>query len=275
MNRINEQLVGFLNTPSLWYESELFNLKQFQLPNRAENNLNEIGSMLPQLSSNFVLGKRMEIFFEYLLSQSNQYEVVAKNLQIFSKKVTLGELDFLVKDILEDVFYHIELVYKFYLYDPGNEGETGWIGPNRKDSLLQKISRLKNHQLPLLRKEETREILTSYGLSAPEIIQKVCFKATLFIPQNDKFYKKSNVNKDCIAGYWIKFRDFSSAEYANHYFYAPKKQDWPIDPSANQEWVPFVEFVELLSEFMAKNRSPLVWMKNTTGGFERFFVVWW
>ena len=273
--RIKEQLIGFINTPSLWRDRDLFDIKQFQYPDYTDNNLLDSASHIPDLRTNFVLGKRMEIFFNHLLFHSQQFEVIAKNLQIYREKITLGELDFLIKDLQHNSTYHVELVYKFYLYDPLYDGKEGWIGPNRKDSLIQKISRLQEHQLPLLHAKETREIIRSYGLNEKEIEQQVCFKATLFIPKSHKLPAFPNINTACIVGYWIRFKDFSYSEYATHSFYAPKKQDWPIDPSTNKEWNSYPEFLVQVEEFINNRMSPLVWMKNKTGGFQRFFVVWW
>ena len=273
--RIKEQLSGFINTPGLWRDRDLFNLHQFQFPDYPGKEVMNSAFKIPELRSNFVLGKRMEIFFDYLLGHSQQYEVIAKNLQIYRGKVTLGELDFLVKDLHDNSIYHIELVYKFYLYDPLGETEDKWIGPNRKDSLIQKISRLKTHQIPLLEAEETREILQSYDLKFQEIKQQVCFKATLFVPKNFKLPELSKIDMACIAGYWIGFKDFSPDGYSRHSFYAPRKQDWPIDPSTNEEWNSYPEILDQVLEFIKDKRSTLMWMKNETGGFERFFVVWW
>jgi len=273
--QIKEQFLGFINTPALWRDRDLFDLKQFPFPDHTGKKLFDPATNIPELSSNFVLGKRMEIFFNHLLFHSPQFEVIAKNLQIYRDKITLGELDFIIKDLQNNSIYHVELVYKFYLYDPEYEGEAGWIGPNRKDSLIQKISRLQEHQLPLLQEKETQEIISSYGIEEQKIEQEVCFKATLFIPKLLMLPATSNINRACIAGYWIRFKDFSYSEYSTHSFYAPKKQDWPIDPSTNKEWNTYPDFLEQVEEFINDKRSPLVWMKNETGGFERFFVVWW
>jgi len=47
---------------------------------------------------------------------------------------------------------HLEIIYKFYLYDPsiGLTQLDHWIGPNRRDSLVKKLTKLKQKQLPLL-----------------------------------------------------------------------------------------------------------------------------
>lgn len=274
--RIKEQFRGFLNTPPLWLDRAPFGMMQFEIPGIAETYFPNSANEIPQLSSTFVLGKRIELFFDHLLAQSAKFEVIAKNLQIFKAKVTVGELDFLIKNLENDSIFHIELVYKFYIYDPSiTDKAARWIGPNRKDSLLKKITRLKDYQLPLLQKEETHEMLNSYNLLTYNIEQQVCFKATLFLPKGFEQTQISGINTSCIAGYWIRFSDFSNSEYGNNLFHAPAKQDWPIDPATNEEWIGYTDFRIKILELIKKDRSPLVWMQVNNISYERFFVVWW
>lgn len=274
--RIKEQLQGFLNTPPLGDKAIFYGFTQFQFPGIQETEYLSPAIEIPELDSNFVLGKRMEIFFDHLLKHSEKYEVIAKNLQIFKEKITLGELDFLVKDRITGTPYHIELVYKFYVYDPSiKDPAARWIGPNRKDSLLHKLTKLEQQQLPLLYKEETREILKSYNLQINEIEQQVCFKASLFLPKNIKEPKTEDINKACFAGYWIRMGDFTASEYGDKLFHAPTKQDWPRDPSTNEEWVTYKTIHFEVRELIQRKRSPLIWMKSGDKNFERFFVLWW
>ncbi|QED36885.1 DUF1853 family protein [Antarcticibacterium arcticum] len=275
-NRIKEQFWGFVKTPPLWNKTPLFGLTQFEFPQIKETDDFSPTYEIPELNSNFVLGKRMEFFFDHLLQHSEKYEVIVKNLQIFKGKITLGEIDFLIKDRKTSTPYHIELVYKFYLYDPSfKDPAARWIGPNRKDSLLQKISRLEEQQLPLLYEKETLQILNNYNLPVNEIEQQVCFKATLFLPKGIKQPDTREINTSCFAGYWIRIGDFTNFEYGDKLFHSPPKQDWPIDPSANEEWVTYIEIHFQIMELLQKKRSPLIWMRSGNNYFERFFVVWW
>ena len=52
---------------------------------------------------------------------------------------------------------HLEVSYKFYLYDEnlGKLESEKWIGPNKRDSLVQKTAKLKSKQLPILFHKET------------------------------------------------------------------------------------------------------------------------
>ena len=107
-----------------------------------------------------VLGKRAEIFFAEAIRQSSHYDLIAQNLQLIHNKQTLGEFDFFLKEQNTQQSLHVELVYKFYVYDSSFKQQLDrWIGPNRKDSLLKKIEHIKSHQFPLLFREESQELL--------------------------------------------------------------------------------------------------------------------
>ena len=66
-----------------------------------------------------------------------------KNYQIQNKKTTVGELDFILQKNHSPI--HLEVIYKFYLYDDtfGNSEIEHWIGPNRNDNLVKKLTKLK------------------------------------------------------------------------------------------------------------------------------------
>jgi hypothetical protein len=276
MNNIRKQLEGYLNTPPLWIDKELFGLQQFVLPN---SNIPEdlcLTSAIPSFATNYVMGKRVESFFELVINYSERYNITAENLQVHKSKITTGELDFLIEDVILEQHLHIEVGYKFYVYDPNFEQELErWIGPNRKDSLLQKIGKLKNNQLPLIFTPEAIKVLNSYNLQPENLYQQVSFKANLFIPKSLEGKEFLYINNKCIAGYWISFSEFTELEYDQFSFFAPKKQDWPSKPQSNEEWVNFAEITTQIIDFLSRRRSPLIWMKKTDKVYERFFVVWW
>lgn len=275
-NSIINQLKGFLNTPPLWNNRGLFELEQFDLPEYSDYlDLDPIVAM-PSLSTNFVLGKRIETFFELVIKQSGNYKIIARNLQIHKDKITIGEIDFFVHNLQQKKDLHIEVVYKFYVYDPSYQDELKrWIGPNRKDSLLQKIDKLKNNQLPLIFNPVATKVLNSFYLEPENLYQQVCFKANLFIPKNLEGKQFLYINNKCIAGYWIHFLEFSEKDYGQFAFFAPKKQDWPGEPQSQDEWVNYAEVKTQILELFDKGSSPLIWMKKTDKVYERFFVVWW
>lgn len=157
---VDLQYAGFLNSNSLW-NTDIVNIPIFKFIKETSDEQKEIVVTIPE---NEVFGKRMEHFFEYYINNQDKFEVLIKNLQIFNNKITIGELDFIIRDVQLNQILHIELVCKFYLYIPdannNNEFEK-WIGPNKKDSLSKKIINLQQKQLPLLYKDETISALAN------------------------------------------------------------------------------------------------------------------
>lgn len=276
-NNLQYQLQAFINTPPLWKNKEMFDLEQYNIPSFDLPEDLQIEQELPSLNTNYVLGKRMESYFELLLKFSEGWELLEKNVQIQENKITIGELDFLLKNTASSkILTHVELVFKFYIYDPTFREETSrWIGPNRKDSLLQKISKLKQRQFPLLFHPETQKKLNHLNLAPDNIEQNVCFKAQLFLPKNLMNKKFTLINEKCICGYWIKMEEFSSEEFRLSLFAFPQKQDWPVSPENNKEWISYLEVKEKIKGAHAKKKSPLVWVKKEHQVFEKIFVVWW
>ncbi len=274
--RLELQFQGFLSTPPLWFKNDLFDLPQFEFPQASLLSKETILAGSPSLLTNFVLGKRAETFFDLALTHSDRFQVIAQNIQIQRKKITLGEIDFLIEDTIKNRQLHVELVCKFYVYDPSFEIELErWIGPNRKDTLLQKTEKLKQKQLPLLFKPETEPYLSELNLQSKKIQQEVCFKANLFIPKNLKTKEFEHINHQCISGFWLHFEEFIETDYGNFQFLTPKKQDWSIDPKNGENWVSYFEIKESIGELILQKKSPLLWIKTNKRQFERAFVVWW
>lgn len=223
-----------------------------------------------------MLGKRAELFFAEAIKQSSTFELLASNLQIIHEKRTLGEFDFFLKDVKRNQIIHVELVYKFYIFDPDFKNELeGWIGPNRRDTFLKKINHLKTHQLPLLYQEESSQVLSKLNLNAHKIEQQVCFLANLFVPKHRINQEFCEINNKAIVGYWIKKNEFLTNEYQPHQFYSPKKANWPVEPQYHTEWKSFNEILEQIEVLFQHQKAALLWMKKDNFTFERFFVVWW
>ncbi|GHA31584.1 hypothetical protein GCM10007103_11540 [Salinimicrobium marinum] len=268
-----KQFSGFLKTPPLWLNTETFQFPQLLLK---EKELSETFPE-PNIFSNLVLGKRIERFFRiYLQYFSEEEEVLAENVQIFADKITLGELDFILKNKNSGKVSHIEVVYKFYIYDPSFENELErWIGPNRRDSLIKKIIRLETRQFPLLFQKEAQPLLRELQIEPENIDQKVLFKANLFVPCEILDQHFPGINNECVQGFWIKASEFNEAAFGKYRFFSPTKPDWPVLPENNTTWHSFSEIRVQVDGFLKKERSPLLWMKKNDRIYTRFFIVWW
>lgn len=233
---------------------------------------------LPPISfpSQRMLGKQAEYLFEHYLTHSKRYQIIASNIQIQGIFETLGELDYIVLDTLTNKKLHIELACKFYLLDEslGSEIKAQWIGPNRKDRLIDKLEKLHKKQFPLLHKKETSLFLDTFEINSTKIEQQVCLKAFLFLPKNKREFNIPQHYAHCIVGTYIKFEELDTIIDANASYALPSKKEWLLPPISIENWFSFSEVKEKITESIAKKRSPLVYKKVRTS-IEKIFVVWW
>lgn len=264
---IYKQYIGYYNTQLLWNNQVLLGLSQFNYPEISSENPPEIPL------KKYRLGHLVEQFVFHDLKQLTSLKILATNCQIKSNKRTIGELDCLVLD--ENSPIHLEIIYKFYLYDEsvGYSELEHWIGPNRKDSFIEKITKLKQKQFPLLHHPETQELLKELGLNILDIEQQVLFKAQLFVP-----YKLLNsplrlINNDCVVGYYINYKQLETLSTCE--FYIPQKLDWLTAPHSKVDWLNYEEAKLLIMEYINQHKSPLCWITSPNHHIQKIFVVWW
>lgn len=233
-----------------------------------------------KLSSEFnttqkFIGKRAELFLLEALNQSSQFEVITHSLQIFDHKKTLGEFDFLVRDLVSSEIFQIELVYKVYLYDAklSNIPEYCWIGPNRRDRFQDKIHKLKHRQFPLLQHSKAQLRLRDFNLDASAVLQKLCFKAMLFKPFQEDLPPFQHLSNLILAGEWISVEDFFQKDWKGHQFYLPQKLNWFNSPEIEQ-WFTWDEIQKDLKIYLASGRSPLLFVNSQSNKFKLFVANW-
>ncbi len=226
------------------------------------------------IPTNLVLGLQAEACFEAFLSHSKNYKLLSANLQIQGASETLGELDYIVRKIKTSQVIHIELAYKFYLYDKDatDSEEEKWIGPNRKDSLFEKLEKIKHKQFPILYADQTIQTLRKLNIEIPSI-QELCLKASLFIPKEMDVAEFPMNYQECILGKWMKYEDFHKDDEMAVYA-IPTKKEWLLPMENISKWHSFSEVKILIQEQLHINKSPMIYKKNQHT-IERFFVVWW
>lgn len=261
------QLQGFLDTPPLWEYDAVMGLKQFQ---HEKKDTFVIKGLLPD---NLRLGKRVERFVSEELSHCEGIEVCSENIQIQKDKTTLGEIDCILKQQNNPI--HLEIVYKFYLYDPrvGDNEIDWWIGPNRRDSLTKKLYKLKEKQLPLLYNEYTLPVLERLNIDAKTIDQQVYFKAQLFVPFESANVQFNLINRACVSGFYMPFSEIK--RFAECKFYIPTKHNWLVAPVAWVDWLNFDVFYARMELLVREKIASLCWIKWPNGEIKKCFVVWW
>ena len=264
---IQQQYEGFLKTPLLWKNNAIFGLNQF------EANINKTPQFNSIKKAEIRLGKRVEQFSFFTFQQDKTVQILSENFQIQDKKRTVGEIDCLLLKNKQPI--HIEIVYKFYLYNKsvGTREIEHWIGPNKRDSFFQKLTKLKEKQLPLLHNKHTKSHLKELEISSEKTIQNVFFKAQLFVPLADINKTFPEINNNCIYGFYISPRELKRFE--NCKFHIPTKVDWLKEIQTNISWLNYPTFESFISTFLNEESAPLCWLKHPNGKTEKFFVVWW
>jgi len=276
---------AFYQTASFW-KGKLAGIQQFPLSNFDFSHRSSIDECLelPTIPAGTVLGKRVESFFKFCVGRSSNYELLIANEQIFRGKETIGEIDFIIQENSSGRVLHVELVYKFYIYEKGKSFQTAvlnpdqnqalsfYVGPNRRDYFIKKFEHLSTRQLPLLQETETQERLMELGIPIDSIQQQVCFLAHVFIPRESWRDHFAYLNKKCIVGYYMDEFAFAKAETDNTYF-LPQKKQWPLKPQPLEPFLSHPEALNLAKASLKRGFAPLLWMQLPEGTFESFFVV--
>lgn len=224
-----------------------------------------------------VLGKRVEYFLHYYIQQQAHLEIRTHNLQIIREKQTIGELDFLYDNQQEEQGYHLEQVYKFYIYWPDEKRPNieRWIGPNNKDNLVQKLAKLRTRQFPLLHHPSTQALLLQKNITTTNRTPQLSFKAALFTPWEQPFPTESALNPACWRGHWLTWDSFLQQNWEGAQFFLPEKQDWGCTPTPELSWLDWEAAILAIKSWLERQKAPLCWIKTATGAYQQLFVLWW
>lgn len=137
-------LQSFIDQPPLMAglpEAEVFSSQSLTLPERPY-----------VLNLQQKLGHLYEDALAVLLESTPRYNVLAQSLPIREDAGhTLGELDFVLRDLVSDRLIHLELAVKFYLAVE-TEGGVLLPGPDARDHYFRKLEKMRSHQLLLVDK---------------------------------------------------------------------------------------------------------------------------
>jgi hypothetical protein len=226
-----------------------------------------------QLATNIRLGHLAEKIVSELIKSSANYQVLYEHFQIIEDRKTLGEIDFIIQNRNDKRLIHLELAYKFYLFDPSISSEpiNNWIGPNRNDSLIEKLDKLKRKQFPLLYHCCTASKFHTIDIDT--VSQALCLLVSLFIPYEFKA-KLAPVYEKAIKGYYLNLETFISLHHSEKSYYLPSKKEWGMDASENEIWTDYKGVENQITTCIKEKQAPLCWQKHK-GTYLSFFIVWW
>jgi len=125
----------------------------------------------------------------------------------------------------------------------------------------------------LIFNEHARPVLDTIHINTADLLQRVRFKAQLFLPYQDDQDHFNLLNRDCLKGFYVHYSKID--EFSHCQFYIPNKIDWLVEVLSDVDWINFMEFKKRISQKIKEEMAPLCWIKHPNGQTEKFFVVWW
>jgi hypothetical protein len=197
-----------------------------------------------ETQGNWRVGIQLECLINFWLEHHPNYALIARNLQVYEGKQTLGAFDYIVRHNHGRI-EHWEVAVKFYLRSTTATTWPSWVGPNRRDRLDIKLARMRDHQLPLSHSAAGRAALAKVGVdTAP--IHVAWIKGLLFNPYTAPVLSPPHAGTNTPSGIWVEIRQqrHFTARYPGHKWYLREKPDWlgnAREPSArcldHETWI--------------------------------------
>ena len=155
-----------------------------------------------QTHGNWRVGIQFETLISFYLTHHPGYTLLARNLQVYAEKQTLGAFDYIVRNS-RGLVEHWEVAVKFYLRSTTARHWAAWLGPNRRDRLDIKVTRMRDHQLPLSDTDAGRRALANIGVCSPPI-HVAWLKGALFTPFRHEVLVPPNSGTGQPSGIWLQ-----------------------------------------------------------------------
>lgn len=198
------------------------------------------------LNENQKLGHLYEDALRLLLNASDRLELLADHVQVFdSDQITLGEMDYILRDVRTQQLIQLELSVKFYLGVPTVEGWE-FPGPDPHDNWQRKLQRMRTHQLSLSRRPEAQALLRErWGSDTVDVRQLIY--GCLFYPMGAADCPlPESVRADCRKGRWLYEKDWERFFGSIDEVCIISKPLWPVTMTAAlREALPLQSVAEL------------------------------
>lgn len=198
---------------------------------------------IPFLKLEQKLGHLYEDALGVVLEASAQFELLAQNLPLRTDvHTTVGELDFLVRDLECDQLIHLELATKFYLAVETEDG-LELPGPDARDNYFRKLHRLRSHQLRLT---------SNYRACLPEAFrdESIVTRQLVYGCLFDHIHPTTPAvpefsDPGCRRGRWLSVDECADHFPSKTVLHVIPKALWPVpleflNEAALERWVPSV-----------------------------------
>jgi len=217
---------------------------------------------LEQTKSHF-LGSYFETLFSFAIAELSVLSIQREHFQITRQGKTLGEVDMLVA-LPDGSLQQFELAIKFYLHRP-DLAPNDWIGPNKNDSLIKKVTRAQQHQLQILKTEEgadsIRELPFGGDIKASLLMFGRLYRALHTESDLDEWWCEE-------GGAWLRAGDILWLRKYFSHFIVLEKPHWMAFPCFQEDFTFFSPETayNLVGNFLHDERPLHLCLSST--GFE-------
>lgn len=231
-------------------ESEAFLIALDDDPSELENWL--------EVRATRLLGIRFESMLAFFFEHHPRFEVISMNVQLQVGGQTMGEIDFIIKDLAHDKTLHIEAACKFYLSSKNSPQWGLWFGPNPHDTLKLKMDKLVD-QLAVTKTEPGRMFLDNQRISLPEptLLMKGSFHLHYSNLATAKSPKFSSANYN--SGWWCHESELADLDNPHLRWAELDKKSWLCPQMVgHQETLDFIEIQKTVSHHFSQDKRSLL-----------------
>jgi len=178
------------------------------------------------------LGSYFETLFSFAIANLSDLVICLQHVQIEGAGQTLGEVDMLVETPNGEL-HQFEIAIKFYLERPDLYPHH-WIGPNKNDSLLKKVSRAKEHQLLILQTENGKEAINHVANGRTPYANLLIFGRLYSALTNRESIDAWLTQNE--RGGWIRISELFLLMPYFSYFQILQKPHWLAAPNINDDF---------------------------------------
>ncbi|TXS92785.1 DUF1853 family protein [Parahaliea maris] len=171
------------------------------------------------------LGLYFETLWQFFLEQDAEVELLTHNLPVRQAGQTVGEFDCLYYCYRRQRAVHLELAVKYYLHrqDAGCDWDQ-WLGPNSRDRLDLKLTRLLTHQSQLSLHPAGAALLEAKCIRDP--LREVEVKGYLFHHLQEDAVAPEGFNRARSLDTWCYLKELDSALQAGETYRVLPRLEW-------------------------------------------------
>ena len=165
----------------------------------------------------FILGKYFEKLIQFIFEYFEGFKLVTNGLQVIKNNRTIGEIDFIFKNLMDNKTTHLEVAVKYYMGYKSSAKHTMWIGPNGMDNISGKIQKFTTQLSMAMFAEELSDL-------NPASFKKMVLLKGYFFKHINSDLIPHFCNPDALIGQWLYISELDKVISPNiKYMIVPKR----------------------------------------------------